>query len=68
MQDKLTTQQRKLMSEIKDYDIKLSIIEKIIIEKIRTMKYGNITIFIMDGVPQRTSKEESEMLTPESFR
>ena len=65
--DNLTNQQRKLMSEIKDYDTLLSVLETMILDKIRKVDYGSITIFINDGVPQRTKTEVSEMLTPPSF-
>lgn len=65
--DNLTNQQRKLMSEIKDYDILLSILEKMIVEKLRKLEYGSLTIFIQDGVPHRTKIEVSEMITPDSF-
>jgi len=65
--DNITHQQRKLMNEIKDPDMALSVIEKMIIERARGVKYGNLIIFIEDGVPQRTEVRVSTMLTPDSF-
>lgn len=65
--DNITQKQRKLMSEIRDYDITVSILEKMIIDKLRSMSYGNLIIFITDGVPGRVEIKKSEMLTPDSF-
>lgn len=67
LKDNITHKQRKLMNEIKDNPIPVSIIEKMIIERTRSVKYGNLIIFIEDGVPQRTEVRVSDMLTPESF-
>lgn len=68
MKTSISNQQKKILSDIKDQPFQLSIFEAKIIDRIRGVRFGSITVHITDGVPQRTENKFSEMLMPEGFK
>lgn len=63
----LTNDQRKIINSSKDVTMNVSIFEEMVITRLRNILYGEITIVIVNGVPQRTDSRTTQHLVPDNF-